>query len=146
MSSSGNEPSPEAKPRSKRKAFLFLAVLLLLAGGSIFGTATGLISNVAEESRTFAVPPHGRALEVVADVAAQMKWTGPDGAGPPLRFEARTRVFGFVDDVAVTLTPVSSTSTAFRVRSASRVGLSDFGTNRRRIHEFFDRVEEKLAK
>ena len=45
-----------------------------------------------------------------------------------LHAEARTRVFRFVDDVEFLLQ-----EEGIAVRSASRVGFSDFGTNRRRV-------------
>lgn len=47
-----------------------------------------------------------------------------------LRFEFRSLVFRFVDDVEFHLDDATKT---IHVRSASRVGHSDFGVNRRRI-------------
>lgn len=47
-----------------------------------------------------------------------------------VRAEARTRMVGFVDDVEFQL---REDSDEIAVRSASRVGLFDFGVNRRRI-------------
>jgi uncharacterized protein (DUF1499 family) len=57
------------------------------------------------------------------------------------RIEAidRTFWFGFVDDVVVRLTPVNG-RTVLDVRSKSRVGRSDVGTNARRIREYLDAV------
>lgn len=49
-----------------------------------------------------------------------------------LRAEARSRVFGFVDDVEFVL---DLDAEVIHVRSASRVGYSDFGVNRRRIEK-----------
>jgi uncharacterized protein (DUF1499 family) len=47
-----------------------------------------------------------------------------------LHAEARSRVFGFVDDVEFLLVPDDN---IIHVRSASRKGYSDLGVNRRRI-------------
>lgn len=47
-----------------------------------------------------------------------------------LRAEARTRLFRFVDDVEFHLRPEKG---QIAMRSASRVGYWDFGTNRRRL-------------
>jgi len=47
-----------------------------------------------------------------------------------LRAEARSRVFRFVDDVEFHLRPAAG---EIAVRSASRVGYSDLGVNRRRV-------------
>lgn len=47
-----------------------------------------------------------------------------------LRAEASSRVFGFVDDVEFLLDPAAR---VVHVRSASRLGRSDFGVNRRRV-------------
>lgn len=45
-----------------------------------------------------------------------------------LAFTTRSRLFGFVDDVEFRLTPEAT-----HIRSASRVGYSDMGANRRRV-------------
>lgn len=47
-----------------------------------------------------------------------------------LHFEFRSLVFRFVDDVECLLDPASG---VIQIRSASRVGRSDFGVNRRRV-------------
>lgn len=62
------------------------------------------------------------------------------------RFEAvaKTPLFGFTDDIAVRITPSEQGSTAVDVRSVSRVGISDLGTNARRIREFFSLLQVAL--
>ena len=55
-----------------------------------------------------------------------------------LRAEARTRLFRFVDDVEFHLRPEKK---QISMRSASRLGYSDLGTNRRRL----ETVREKLV-
>jgi uncharacterized protein (DUF1499 family) len=55
-----------------------------------------------------------------------------------LRAEATSRIFRFVDDVVVV---VDADARVFRFRSASRVGRSDLGVNRKRM----TRVAARLA-
>ena len=52
---------------------------------------------------------------------------------------ATTQWFGFKDDVAVRITPAGQGS-RIDVRSKSRVGRSDLGTNAKRIQELLDRL------
>lgn len=49
-----------------------------------------------------------------------------------LHAECRSRVFGFVDDLELSLAPDGET---ISVRSASRLGYADFGVNRRRVEK-----------
>lgn len=65
---------------------------------------------------------------------------------PGFRFEAitKTPLFGFVDDIAVRITPLASGGSAVDMRSMSRVGISDLGTNAKRIRRFFDELEAGL--
>ena len=62
-----------------------------------------------------------------------------EGAG---RIEAvvTTRWFGFKDDVAIRVAPAGAGS-RIDMRSKSRVGRSDVGTNARRIEEFLARMQ-----
>jgi hypothetical protein len=52
---------------------------------------------------------------------------------------ATTQWFGFKDDVAVRVSPAGAGS-RMDVRSKSRIGRSDLGTNAKRIQELLDRV------
>jgi uncharacterized protein (DUF1499 family) len=69
---------------------------------------------------------------VVADAAAH-------------RIEATdtTFWFGFTDDIAVRITPTDAGGSRVDVRSASRVGRSDVGTNARRIREYLADVAKR---
>ncbi len=75
------------------------------------------------------------------DAAEGMGWAlvAADPADGRLEATARTFWFGFKDDVAVRITP-EGTGSRVDVRSVSRVGRSDLGTNARRIREYLDRV------
>ena len=52
-----------------------------------------------------------------------------------------TRLFKFVDDIRLKLEPVESGGTRLKGRSQSRVGLSDFGQNRRNLRELITELE-----
>ena len=58
--------------------------------------------------------------------------------GSYLHAEARSLVFRFVDDIEFVLDPEAG---VIQVRSASRVGYSDFGVNRRRV----ERIREVFS-
>jgi uncharacterized protein (DUF1499 family) len=73
--------------------------------------------------------------------AREMGWEIVASDPKTLRIEATdtTLWFGFKDDVVVRLTP-SPTGSRIDVRSVSRVGKSDVGTNARRIKAYLARV------
>lgn len=52
-----------------------------------------------------------------------------------IRAEFTSSLFGFVDDVEFYFPATDSTQITIDVRSASRVGYSDFGVNRKRIQQ-----------
>ena len=70
-----------------------------------------------------------KGWEIVAD----------DPAGGRIEATATTRWFGFKDDVVIRVLPAAGGS-LIDVRSVSRVGKSDVGTNAKRIRNFFDAV------
>jgi uncharacterized protein (DUF1499 family) len=74
--------------------------------------------------------------------ARRMHWdlVLADSAAGKIEATATTPWFGFKDDVAVRITPASMGSRV-DVRSVSRVGGSDVGTNARRIREFLAKMQ-----
>ncbi len=78
-----------------------------------------------------------RALDVVSEMGWELVDFDPDQG----RIEAtdRTFWFGFEDDVVIRLTP-DGDGTRVDIRSKSRVGRGDAGTNARRIESFLDRL------
>lgn len=62
-----------------------------------------------------------------------------EDTGSYLHAEARSLVFRFVDDIEFVLDPEAG---VIQVRSASRVGYSDFGVNRRRV----ERIREVFSR
>jgi len=73
--------------------------------------------------------------------ARTMGWQIVAAAPDKLRIEATdtTLLFGFKDDIVVRITPQGSGSVV-DVRSLSRVGGSDFGTNAKRVRAYLQRV------
>ncbi len=59
-----------------------------------------------------------------------------------LRAECRSRIFRFVDDVEIV---IDSAAHVFRFRSASRVGSSDMGANRKRMRRISERLQQPLS-
>ena len=85
--------------------------------------------------------PKGQAFERALAAARAMGWEIVASDVEEGRIEAtdRTFWFGFRDDVVIRLTP-SENRTIVDVRSKSRVGGSDVGTNARRIRSFLERL------
>ena len=88
----------------------------------------------------FAEPP-ARAFAVAEAVARQLGWRIVAAAPTEGRLEAtdRTFWFGFSDDVVVRITAQGGGSRV-DIRSVSRVGRSDVGTNAARIRRFLARL------
>lgn len=96
---------------------------------------------------TLMVPlPPRRVLQKALFVGSLMRWEliATDLVG--LRYEAvaKTPLFGFVDDIAVRITPLENGGSAIDVRSMSRVGITDLGTNAKRIRRFLTELDAVL--
>jgi uncharacterized protein (DUF1499 family) len=91
-----------------------------------------------------AAPP--LALQRAERAARAMGWEIVAVAPADGRIEATdtTLLFGFKDDVVIRITP-ASTGSRVDVRSLSRVGRSDFGTNAKRIRRFMQQLEAAKA-
>ena len=85
-------------------------------------------------------PPQAAFTRAV-QAAQDMGWSIVDKSPESLRIEATdtTLWFGFKDDVVVRVTP-APTGSRIDVRSVSRVGKSDLGTNARRIEAFLSQM------
>ena len=86
--------------------------------------------------------PQQRAFQRALDAAKSMGWTidAADPAAGRIEATARTFWFGFRDDVVVRLTPVGD-RTVLDVRSVSRVGKGDVGTNAKRVRAYLEKVK-----
>ncbi|MGS3177985.1 DUF1499 domain-containing protein [Aeromonas dhakensis] len=84
--------------------------------------------------------------EVITEAHALMEQLGWQARPSPQGLEAvvTTGWFGFQDDVALRVFAGPS-ETRIDMRSASRQGRSDLGTNRARIEEFLTRLNERLG-
>lgn len=60
------------------------------------------------------------------------------------RIESVFKVLFFRDDMVIQLTEKDSSSCYLHIRSASRVGESDLGVNRRRVKTFLDQLNNCL--
>ena len=96
--------------------------------------------------RVYALP-YARVWQAVEDEAAAMpRWSVGriDGRAGVLGAEARTRMWRFVDDVEVHVSLDLHGWTRVDVRSTSRMGGADLGTNARRIARFLHRLDARL--
>jgi uncharacterized protein (DUF1499 family) len=57
-----------------------------------------------------------------------------------LHAQARSRIFGFIDDIEFQLRPQQN---IIAIRSAARLGYYDFGVNRRRIEEIGKKLQAR---
>ena len=92
--------------------------------------------------------PRSEAFPLASDVARGMpNWTigWVDEAAGLVVATATTRLFHFVDDVVIRVRPLA-TGTRIDVRSASRTGRCDLGTNRRRVRAYLTRLADAAAR
>lgn len=84
-----------------------------------------------------------QAFEAALKAARQMGWRIVDSAPDEGRIEATdtTFWFGFKDDIVVRITSAGERSLV-DVRSVSRVGISDVGTNARRVRAYLKKLAE----
>jgi uncharacterized protein (DUF1499 family) len=90
--------------------------------------------------------PPDRVFDRAVAVAGKLGWQIVAAAPAEGRLEATdtTRWFGFKDDVVVRVAPAPG-GTRVDVRSVSRVGRSDLGTNARRIRAFLAELRAAVA-
>lgn len=95
------------------------------------------------EIRPLVLPvPAGTAYGRAVDAARRAGWeiVAADSAAGRIEATATTGWFGFKDDIVVRVQPAEGGSRV-DVRSVSRVGKSDVGTNARRIRAYVQRLE-----
>ena len=124
-----------------------VALLARRAGATVPATYPG--SDVAAAQRRaypdirpleLPVPPataFARALETVREEGWEV--AAADAAAGRIEATATTPWFGFRDDVVIRVAP-SPAGSRIDVRSVSRVGKSDLGTNARRIRAYLARL------
>jgi len=89
------------------------------------------------------LPPE-KAYDRARTAARKMGWIIVDENPAEGRIEATatTRWFGFKDDVVLRIVPAAGNGSRVDIRSVSRVGRSDVGTNARRIRAFLKMFTE----
>ncbi|GAC1447240.1 MAG: hypothetical protein PVSMB11_08500 [Desulfuromonadaceae bacterium] len=89
--------------------------------------------------------PSEHAFGLALETAQRLGWSIVAAVPAEGRIEASdtTFWFGFTDDIVIRITPTGKTSLV-DIRSVSRAGLSDVGTNARRIRLFLRKLSETL--
>lgn len=137
------------------KIFPFVLVGIILLAGSPF--LLGLIWPRINDVKTGATPqyadlqpqrfnqPADKVFAAALEVSRLQGWEIRESKPEQGTIEAvaTTRLFKFKDDVTITITSEGS-STVVNVRSKSRVGKGDMGTNARRIRAFQAELAKKL--
>lgn len=142
----------------KRLFFIAFAVLVAVTvTGLLVAASIWPVINEVETGKTAEYPevqpqyyttdPQRVFEEARLGIEAMDNWTlvSEDAATWTLEAERETSVLGFVDDVSVTIEPVTEFVTRVHVKSASRVGKGDFGQNARNIRQFFAELDERLG-
>lgn len=91
------------------------------------------------------VPP-AAAFAAALETAHDLGWSivAQDAAAGRIEASDRTFWYGFIDDVVIRVTAAGDGSRV-DVRSVSRVGKSDIGTNARRIRKFLDSLAQGVS-
>ncbi|MGD8699407.1 MAG: DUF1499 domain-containing protein [Gemmatimonadales bacterium] len=112
---------------------------------------TAQTSETAEDprlrGRTYVIPFAKVWDEIIDMIESRSRWTlvsADEGTGL-IHAEAKTLVFRLVDDVRLKLKLDQNALTRVDMRSASRVGKGDLGTNARRIHRFYRKLDRRLG-
>jgi uncharacterized protein (DUF1499 family) len=142
----------------KRRILIAAAILVgLIVTGLLVAASVWPVINEVETGATpeypevqpqyYTTEPRRVFDEASAAVEELDRWTLVSSDPSQWRIEAEreTQVFGFVDDVTITIEPVTEFVTRVHVRSASRVGKGDFGQNARNIEEFFGELDNRLG-
>lgn len=83
----------------------------------------------------------------VAAAEAMPRWEILETSPPEgeIRAEATTPVLRFTDDVWIRVEARTAGGSRVAMRSASRIGVTDFGTNARRIRAYLERLAKTAA-
>jgi len=140
--------------QSSKTMWLVIVGVLVLLGGSALLRAWPVI-NIVETGRTPEYPDiqprryaerkarvHEAAHRAIESLP---RWTlvSQDAAQGVIRAVVTSRLFRFVDDVQIRIEEKDG-GAIINVRSASRVGKSDFGQNARHIRSLFEAIDRQL--
>jgi uncharacterized protein (DUF1499 family) len=94
------------------------------------------------------VPPK-TAYDVALAVVTKRNWRVLDPRPPAagrrdavIEATAQTMIMGFRDDIVVRITPAAQNGSRVDIRSASRVGLHDFGANASRVRALIEDIDD----
>ncbi|HBA87876.1 MAG TPA: DUF1499 domain-containing protein [Geobacter sp.] len=122
----------------------FIAISSLRKSGVRYGGAMVAAQQQKgyPDLKTVVLPlPKEQAFQRALGVAKKMGWEVVAAVPEEGRIEAvdTTRWFGFKDDISIRIYPAGDRS-LLDIRSVSRVGISDVGTNAKRIRAFLVRL------
>ena len=109
-------------------------------------TSPNCVSSEAKDNKHFIEPLQvtGAPLEVKNTLLNVLNELNPSSVttidAEYIRAEFASKLFGFVDDMELYIPAQKSLKVSVQVRSAARVGYTDFGVNRKRI----ELIREKL--
>ncbi len=142
----------------KRRILIgFAAIIGVLVVGVLAASAVWPVINDVETGKTAEYPdvrPHyysadpkrvyAEAVETTGDVE-RMEIVETDEGAMVITATRTTKLLGFVDDMTITISPVTEFVTEVNVRSASRVGKGDFGQNARNIRAYLAALDGRLG-
>jgi uncharacterized protein (DUF1499 family) len=123
------------------------AVIHLLeqgSAGSVAVTADGA-ADPRLRPHVYPLSPVQTAHAVVDAIDSLPRWEVVAGRDGVIWATRRTRLFRFVDDIYLLLLPAHDSTVVF-ARSASRVGRSDLGQNRRNLGELWAAMDRRLRR
>ncbi len=129
-------------------AVLVVAIGLLKAWPIVNVVETGETPEYPDLlPRLYDAPPDLVFDAVLHAVNGLSRWTlvSHDAARGRVAAEAKSRLWGFVDDVTIRVVE-EGVVTSVHVRSGSRVGRGDFGQNARNIRALYKALDGEMAK
>ncbi len=87
--------------------------------------------------------PIDATFSIIQDAIKQMNPAKTEALENQYQIKAVFSVFFFKDDVTVQLTKENPNSSFLHIRSASRVGFSDLGVNRRRVKKLLKQIKSQ---
>ena len=110
--------------------------LLARGSGPNFAATSPAATDTRLRPRVLQLPPAAADDRVAGAIAARRGWRVVGRGDGVIQATRTTRIFRFVDDIAILLEPAAG-GTAVSARSASRIGRRDLGQNRRNLAELW---------
>ncbi len=114
---------------------------------ALIGPTAGPPRRPDAEAPVFAIPAQDLAAHWQTVVQAQPRTRIRSVSADDLQVEAeqRSALFGFVDDISFRAIALDAGRATFVAYSRSRVGYWDLGVNRRRLHDWIDALQRRVA-